>query len=495
LQYLYYTNFDVVLSGKEIVWSLLLTTGFISLLLGLGYLVFRDWHRSALITGFITVLVFSYGYAKDLVGVEDGGLLVVWGLLLVLFIVVVLLYRRSSGFPTVTVVGNVVSLAIVVVVLVGIGVSTLESGSGTPYVSGNPYSIDWGKVERRPDIYYLQPDRYTNEYELVGLDFDNSEFISFLESRGFYVVHSGCCNYPRTAFSCASSLNMFYLDSLFTSTDAKTNTDALWLALKNGEVSRLLKSGGYTYISVESWALGGPENPYADISYLYEGEIPFLPTTFEFGWVFYKTTAFYPILEKVFPSASGRMHMRNLLLYQFNILGEIPNGVGPTFTHAHFMCPHNPYMFDTDGSFPTGELIRSRTIEENTLAQMPTINGMLMDLVDTILAESDEPPIIIIQADEGIFTTEAKQYTDSGGLGECMDPESLKLRMGIINAYYLPDGGNELLYEDITPVNSFRLIFNHYFGADFELLPDRVYSVGGGVPPRFIDVTEVVKGK
>jgi len=41
---LYYTNFDVVLSGKEIVWSLLLTTGFISLLLGLGYLVFRTWY-------------------------------------------------------------------------------------------------------------------------------------------------------------------------------------------------------------------------------------------------------------------------------------------------------------------------------------------------------------------------------------------------------------------------------------------------------------------
>ena len=45
--------------------------------------------------------------------------------------------------------------------------------------------------------------------------------------------------------------------------------------------------------------------------------------------------------------------------------------------------------------------------------------------------------------------------------------------MRIFNAYYLPEGGNENLYETITPVNTFRVVFNTYFGGRYELLPDK----------------------
>ncbi len=41
-----------------------------------------------------------------------------------------------------------------------------------------------------------------------------------------------------------------------------------------------------------------------------------------------------------------------------------------------------------------------------------------------------------------------------------------------LNAYYLPGEGGEPLYESITPVNTFRLIFNTYFGGDYDLLDD-----------------------
>ena len=48
-------------------------------------------------------------------------------------------------------------------------------------------------------------------------------------------------------------------------------------------------------------------------------------------------------------------------------------------------------------------------------------------------------------------------------------------RMGILNAYYLPKGGNKTLYKTITPVNSFRKIFNHYFKTDYKILDDVSY--------------------
>jgi hypothetical protein len=42
-------------------------------------------------------------------------------------------------------------------------------------------------------------------------------------------------------------------------------------------------------------------------------------------------------------------------------------------------------------------------------------------------------------------------------------------------AYFLPDDGNAKLYSTISPVNSFRLFFNEYFGANYPLLPDQTY--------------------
>ena len=44
-----------------------------------------------------------------------------------------------------------------------------------------------------------------------------------------------------------------------------------------------------------------------------------------------------------------------------------------------------------------------------------------------------------------------------------------------MNVYFLPTINNDLLYNSITPVNTFRIIFNHYFNAGYNLLKDNVY--------------------
>ena len=49
-------------------------------------------------------------------------------------------------------------------------------------------------------------------------------------------------------------------------------------------------------------------------------------------------------------------------------------------------------------------------------------------------------------------------------------------RYEILNAYYLPGDGAESLYPTITPVNSFRVILDKYFGENFPLLPDVSYN-------------------
>ncbi len=120
------------------------------------------------------------------------------------------------------------------------------------------------------------------------------------------------------------------------------------------------------------------------------------------------------------------------------------------------------------------------------------INGLTLDMVDSILRNSDRPPIIILASDHG----------PAGNLGlrdfEETDPnrfnvEGIRERVGILNAYYFPDGNYDALYPGISPVNSFRLILSQYLDQDLGLLPDRSYfSDNKRNVYRMSDVTSLV---
>ena len=53
-------------------------------------------------------------------------------------------------------------------------------------------------------------------------------------------------------------------------------------------------------------------------------------------------------------------------------------------------------------------------------------------------------------------------------------PDQHAAQMKILNAYYLPKG-SEVLYPSISPVNTFRVVFNEYLGGNFPLLEDVSY--------------------
>ena len=66
--------------------------------------------------------------------------------------------------------------------------------------------------------------------------------------------------------------------------------------------------------------------------------------------------------------------------------------------------------------------------------------------------------------------------------------------MRILNALYLPGQTTAPLTPEMTPVNTFRIIFNRYFGTDMELLPDRNYvNVDRLHLYDFVDVTDIVR--
>ena len=112
----------------------------------------------------------------------------------------------------------------------------------------------------------------------------------------------------------------------------------------------------------------------------------------------------------------------------------------------------------------------------------------MIETIDKILLESDSPPIIVLQGDHGTNTL-LKKYSDNW---DNQNDESITERMSIFNAYYLPVQNTELIYDSITPVNSFRLILNAYFNADYELLDDKNYFSDYTHPYNFTDVTEIL---
>ena len=49
--------------------------------------------------------------------------------------------------------------------------------------------------------------------------------------------------------------------------------------------------------------------------------------------------------------------------------------------------------------------------------------------------------------------------------------EELRIKFGILNAYHFPDGDYRRLRQDISPVNSYRVLFGKLFGLDLPELP------------------------
>jgi hypothetical protein len=103
------------------------------------------------------------------------------------------------------------------------------------------------------------------------------------------------------------------------------------------------------------------------------------------------------------------------------------------------------------------------------VGQVSYINSQIIPIIDSILAQSEVKPIILLQGDHGF---------------------DLPNRMEILNAYLVPDVVRAQLYQGISPVNSFRLLFDAYFGAKYVLLPDKSFYSNYATPYEYEEVQD-----
>jgi len=328
-----------------------------------------------------------------------------------------------------------------------------------------------------PDIYYLILDGYGREDVLRSdFGFDNSAFLQKLKDRGFYIADQAVSNYPFTLASLTSTLNFAYLDELV-GDQLGGSSDRRFLRehMEENRTSRLLKAAGYQIVSFSSEYTEG-QIGYVDVDmtrWWYPGQ---------YGQAMFLMTPI-PALLGAF-GQPGLYDLHRLRVEDpFERMDEAVAVPGPKFIYGHVMYGHPPFVFSQDGgriseagayTWDDGSRLlgdehdqRDRYIAGYT-GQLEYLNTRLLDAVDEILAGSDQPPVIILHGDHGPgsrYSTESLEHTD------------VRERFSIFYAALLPDGGVEDFYPSISPINGMRLLFNRYFGTEFEPVDDvRVFT-------------------
>ncbi len=432
--------------------------------------------RSALITSLLLILFFSYGHiylfleSNQIAGISLGrhrllaplwlatSGLVVWGLL-----------RWKGDLQNATSFLNVVAVIALIFPVGQVVLYEARSQSAAAEESllvESNHTLQLPMGQPAPDIYYIILDAYGRDDTLLQeYQLDNTEFLEKLEALGFYIAHCSQSNYAQTQLSLASSLNFNYLQQLSEEFQPDYNSRALIRELISHSAARqALENLGYISIAFET-GFKGTEWKDADI-YLAPGsgsleEAQLVGGINDFEVMLLRTSGALLLIDGAAalpqylqPNLDNPKWVhRERILYVLDQLEQMPGLRSPKFIFAHLVIPHPPYIFESDGEFVNYD----KPADTGYPDQIRYLNHRLVPLLQDIIRNSETPPVIILQADHGSI------HSPPNG------------RMSIFNAYYLPGDGKAALYENISPVNTFRVIFNQYFGGNYARLEDMGY--------------------
>lgn len=346
--------------------------------------------------------------------------------------------------------------------------------------------------ENYPDIYYLLLDGYGRDDILEELySFDNTPFLEFLESRGFYVARGSFANYCRTIQSLASTLNWMYLEEMTKEVGERTMAHkTVWGMVVENKTLDFLRERGYR---AAAFSTGFGPTELRDARIFLRPAIDFS----EFQNRLIEMTPLRSILNRYRSNILYHAH-RERVRFTLRNVGKIDVSDGPWFVFCHVIAPHPPFVLDAageaiepdrpfshaDGSFFQGKGGSVEEYIQGYRGQLSAVNSLVMNAIDEILEGAPEA-IVIIQGDHGPGSQ--LDWND-------LDKVYFKERMGILNAIRTPGrAAREMFYDNLSPVNTFRIIINEVFDGDLELLADESYFSEDMTPFRFVEVTDDVQ--
>lgn len=343
----------------------------------------------------------------------------------------------------------------------------------------------------KPDIYYVILDGYGRNDVLNDIyGYDNNQFTDSLSELGFYVAPQATSNYPQTALSLSSLLNIRYLDFLTNVMGRSQNRDSLNELIKNSLIRNLFSKEGYAFYALSS-SVSLTQLSDADKYFSFSSS----PLNDLESLIFVKTVpgAFTDALGLDIP-LQNYSTQRKSIAYALETLNTLPTQPGPKFVFAHILAPHPPFVFDSAGNAiqpnrpyfigdatgfpgPKQEYISGYTDEISYL------NSQIITVINTILEESADEPIIIIHGDHG-----PGAFTNFNVL----EQTCLRERFAILLAVHFPSHNYSAIEPDISLVNLFPAILNSYFSSGLPYRENKQYYSTWGQPYQFMDVSDKI---
>lgn len=432
--------------------SFLLSALISVLLFFAAYFIFKkNQHKAGFITLLIMIPFFFYGLIYELFeGLYYKGYWPLANIHRYLFVSLVLIYLilyflisgAKRSYQGITMPLNFFVLIIILINCLNLSFRIIAKP--IPVIKNNDLiTLKKNISDTFPDIYYIILDGYANDQTLEKFyNYPNNSLTLFLKQNGFYVTTQSRANYLVTSESLGSSLNHSYIDSLL-----KKNAGHNSLIYKN-EASRYLKSNGYKIVHINSGYSISRQNYYAD-------ESIYLKSLSEFERTLLRYTVFR--LDDLIGYTQYK-----ILKEQLSTIYDLIKIKGPKFVFIHIVSPHPPYVCDANGNFKRSPRIINSWWEPKSdyLLQSKFINRNIQNFITEILASGKTKPILIVQSDHG-------PWMKNNSLTNIYNARSL-----ILNAYLIPYSWSNKLYNTITPVNSFPIIFNNLFNDSIPLIKD-----------------------
>ena len=426
-------------------------------------LILRSLAKAGFATAIFLVFFFSYGRLYD--GLNYLGVFVpkhayllpamlfVWGYC------VYFIRRAKRDFRITTRMLNIAAVVLIAINLFNIGsyqVKLARLSADTPVESTEHTAASPAELNTLPDIYFIILDEYARSDTMKEwYDYDSSWFIEGLENKGFFIATESQTPTGITERMITGVLNMEYIDD-------EPSNDQIYRMIAYNEVAEFLRMRGYKFFYFGNVHDFGRWYTYikdsADLyCNYYEGSST--PWVSEFQEILWNTTMLKPFYYQLV-GGQYEQAQRRQTLYTLEHLKTLPEVEGPEFVVTHLYCPHQPFVFGPEGEYISSVNWANYEDKQFYLGQYIFISKEIEQLVDVWLEESETPPIIIIQSDHGLRPHHR---------GIVIGPDEWRK---ILNAMYLPGMDYSELSDSMSPANTFRLIFNHYFGADYPLLED-----------------------
>jgi hypothetical protein len=430
-------------------------------------LILHSLTKAGFATSIFLVFFFSYGRFYDVLvnwGIFEPNhayllpaILFVWG------ICVYFIGRTKRDFRITTRWLNVAAVVLIAINLFNIvsyQISLDGTSESTSEESPTQTPVNPGETNNLPDIYFIVMDEYAHpDTMLKWYDYDNSEFINSLEDKGFFIATESQTPIGNTERAIGGVLNM---EDLTTELYAELSQTELFKMIAYNKAADFLQSLGYQYIYFGNVHDFGRWYTYmkdsADLYFnYYEGSAT--PWVSEFQEILWNTTMLRPFYYKLI-GGQYEQAQRRQILYTLEHIKTLPEVEGPKFVVAHLYCPHQPFVFGPEGQYISSVNWANYEDKQFYLGQYIFISREIEKVVDALLEKSEIPPIIILQSDHGLRPHHS---------GIVIGPDEWRK---ILNAMYLPGMDTSILDDNISPVNTFRLIFNNYFDADYLLLEE-----------------------